>query len=452
VVKKEGATKAAELTAQAQENRVQNQFAFRGQDSYVLNEDVDRTIPDQASIPQEVLNNYAVIQQKLIELTALDFRNPNDFRTLTTAYNDIINRINHPYIGSNEAIKKQVMENLGKITLYTPEESKDYQDVINLLINAMTNAYLIDQKNQDDITTKEEWYNKVIVLGDKLLRFALLKPSNEIIIPSLYGSYLWVPGELTNGKGWITFQAKGQHDLFICFSQDIANVQKKGTNIYEIDLGGWNNTKTDIRVQSLGRAAASTTDKKLLLRALRPQSYWINFDNGTITLGGGQKVGENIVLTWKDPAPWQNIKYIGLGSWDAPVTLSQLKTIINQGVQTSIPGQTTSGAQDDADDEEIDLVILSDEEDQANATSLAAKKSAPKKQQINKAVQGKTTSQPEPQAAPTQQQTQAPKKAPKKAVATQTAAPVSNSARSASQSVTQTHDARDANVTRRRIR
>lgn len=364
-IRKAGATKAAKLQAEAQQNRVQAQFAFRSHDSYVLKENVDRTIPDQASVPQTVLKNFESIKEELNDLLKYDFRKSYELRALINRYNDIINRVDHPYIASNDALKKQIIENINKIYAYAPREKTYYEDVINLLLNAMTNAYLINPKIQTDLSTKEEWYNKIIEFGDKLLRFALLKPEHEITIPPLYGSYIWIPGTLSDGKGWISFQAQGQNDLFICFSQDITNVQKKNSALYEIDLGGWNNTKTDIRIQNLGRATASTKDPKALLRTLRGQSYWISFDNGTIEIGSGQKVGEKNILTWKDPYPWQNITAIGVGTWDAPITLSRLKTSAYQKSEQELNDQK----QDDTNDEEIDLVILSDEEDKDPAAA-----------------------------------------------------------------------------------
>lgn len=343
-LRRQGAQQQADLIKQAKEKQLQAKFGFDAHDSYVLVEqptaDVGGT---ESAVPDAAIQNQQIIRQKLDETLQADWSNPEQAMLLIRVYQDIINRINHPFVVQDGALKKRLMGDLEKFVRHYKEATHHYEDLIGLLVSAFTNVYLINKNEKTDVDAKERWYNTVAELGDLLLRSMTAKPESEITIPPLWGEYLWFPGELTEGKGAITLQAAGQNDLFFCFSQDVTDVRNSDEKLYEVVIGGFNNKKTVVRIKSLGRSAVESTDKQLTLHPLRPKTYWLSFDNGSVQVGSGQTVGENVILSWSDPYPWKKIAYLGIGTWDAPIKISRLaSTVYTQNQAQADFGMTPS--------------------------------------------------------------------------------------------------------------
>lgn len=371
-IKRAGAREAAQIRAAGRAQQVQAKFAFKALDAYVLTEQPDREVGAQTSIPDEAFVNQQAIKMGLNQMLMADWNDPSQIKLLIKLYQDVINRITHPYILQETALKKRIMADLEKFARNIKDTGNmdNYQDMIGLLVGAITNAYLINKNEKTDQDAKERWYNAVAELGDLLIKYAMANPTNEITIPPLWGQYLWFPNQMTNGQGWITFQAQGQNDLFICFSQDVTDVRNSDEKMYEVVLGAFDNKKAVVRIKSLGRSADESTSKDLTLHSLRPKTYWVAFDNGIIYLGSGQKVGENIIQRWEDPYKWENINFIGIGSWDAPVKISQLATNIYQPDAAASAAQTDQTVQatpmpDQAAQQEAQPVPTPDQTEQA---------------------------------------------------------------------------------------
>ena len=79
--------------------------------------------------------------------------------------------------------------------------------------------------------------------------------------------------------------------------------------MYEIVIGGWNNTKSVIRKGSQG----SAKDERVTQSILSPNEdrpFWADAKNGLVRLGKGKVIGSNIVMQWKDHKPF-NPSYVG---------------------------------------------------------------------------------------------------------------------------------------------
>jgi len=80
---------------------------------------------------------------------------------------------------------------------------------------------------------------------------------------------------------------------------------------YEIWLGKWQNTKSEIRtVTGMNDLTRLEIDSKNLLSTTEMRSFWVQQKDGEIRVGKGSTLGSNVLMTWKDPEP---IKIEGLG-------------------------------------------------------------------------------------------------------------------------------------------
>ena len=79
--------------------------------------------------------------------------------------------------------------------------------------------------------------------------------------------------------------------------------------MYEIVIGGWNNTKTVIRKGSQG----SAKDERVTQSILSPNEdrpFWADAKNGFVRLGKGKIIGSDIVIKWQDNQPLDPV-YVG---------------------------------------------------------------------------------------------------------------------------------------------
>lgn len=340
------AAAGAGLKAAAAKGLINAEFAYRKHDSYVLVEDVKRELSAQESIPEEAKDNQKIVVELLQKAATLSFekkyttvKDPRDgslkpkiideFPQLLALYQSILNHINHFYVVQDARVKKAIYAGLQKFASYAPKRKEYYRDFMDLFTSAITNPYLINPKIADDISGKNIWHYSLASLGFIMFNALIQQPKASATIPALFGGYLWLPGEMSDDTGWITFEAKGQNDLFVGFSQKITEIRNTNNDVYEIVFGSWNNTKTEIRVVSLGRPAVQITEKQApdaMLHSKRYKKYWIQFKKGTISLGSGKDIGKNELLSWNDPYPFQGMKYIGIGSWDGPIKIRKIKT------------------------------------------------------------------------------------------------------------------------------
>ncbi|MFA5075579.1 MAG: hypothetical protein WC436_05775, partial [Candidatus Babeliales bacterium] len=91
-----------------------------------------------------------------------------------------------------------------------------------------------------------------------------------------------------------------------------------GANVYELIIGGWNNTSSTIRKKWQDNNTNQGVVGGAQLDANNWVKFWISYNNGEIKIGKGE-VGQNIISQWTDPNPYPNIKYFSLTNWDVPV-------------------------------------------------------------------------------------------------------------------------------------
>lgn len=354
---------AAALSANAK-------YGFRDQNSYVYKEKVVHDVNATNNLPPEVSANIASITALLAEAAsykqgiidrfsidklaeanaklkaqgALYFRALADrhieqlklFEQYVGCFKKSIYLITHPAIGNNPAIKKGIAEGLFYInqcikSLYTgptdgPQKTIMTSTVITLLLAAQRNGYLLNPKlNDDQIRSKlwEEWIQTLA--GDVLTT----NTSQGITVDPLFGQYLWLKDPFLlplSSNGSVYFEAQSIGDIFACLINAPGEVRNTEKDLYEIVFGGANNTKSFLRIKSLGRSVAEISAEDNPLAAvdtLGTEKFWISIKNGTISAGKGQW-GEGKLLEWTDPYPLPDVRYIGLSSWNNPVTFSNI--------------------------------------------------------------------------------------------------------------------------------
>ncbi|KAL0275500.1 UNVERIFIED_CONTAM: hypothetical protein PYX00_003330 [Menopon gallinae] len=118
-------------------------------------------------------------------------------------------------------------------------------------------------------------------------------------------------GRAVDPKGhiYIEFYVKAASNAHILLSDSVDS-----TNVYEIVLGGGNNTFSEIRLgKGKTKKAKKSTKTEQILSADEPRGFWIELDTlGYILVG---KIGEDMqILNWKNKNPFQ-VEYISVSTW-----------------------------------------------------------------------------------------------------------------------------------------
>jgi hypothetical protein len=190
-------------------------------------------------------------------------------------------------------------------------------DMISVLIRAYNNPFLT---TRDENWIRQGWYDFAKKIFQRICRNKKLRTRNGIDV-NFKGEYLWLPEQFENpGRGLVVFEAKAHNDVFVGFAKESDVLRNSVTHMYEMVLGKWGNTKTEISRRSLGDPVAIFDQDeepytKLNLHDDKFILFWINVDNGKITIGTGIPDPKNKVAEWQDPYPGQKVTYVGFSSW-----------------------------------------------------------------------------------------------------------------------------------------
>ena len=98
----------------------------------------------------------------------------------------------------------------------------------------------------------------------------------------------------------IVFTVDAKNDAHIGFFSEKKSCPLNGPNeMYEIVIGGWDNSQSVIRRGSQD----SNKDLKATLNILKSnedRSFWADAKNGLVRVGKGKVIGYNIVMKWQD--------------------------------------------------------------------------------------------------------------------------------------------------------
>ena len=114
--------------------------------------------------------------------------------------------------------------------------------------------------------------------------------------------------------GAVTFTVQAPNDAYISFFSSSST----DTEMYEIVLGGWSNTRSAIR---RCRSAACPNQVDVFgsdLSGSEPRPFWADVVGGLVRLGSGSTVGTAVLMEWQDPEPHQNATHVGvMTGWGA---------------------------------------------------------------------------------------------------------------------------------------
>ncbi|MBM3894504.1 hypothetical protein FJ366_02830, partial [Candidatus Dependentiae bacterium] len=271
----------------------------------------------------------------------------NYFEQYVNNYKKIISLIDHPMI-INPSIKEAIFNGLFFIyqsvaTIYTQKEDLPQKQimtdaVIELLINARLNQYVLNNKTNDDKFRERTWSKWI---QDLALSAITQDPPQDFTLNPMFGEYVWLdePFTLPSGaNGSVFFEAKSLGDIFVGLIDNPQLVRNTEADLYEVVFGGNNNSSSFLRIKSLGRSVAQVSavdNPNAQVTPMVKEQFWVSIKNGVVSAGKGDW-GENKLFEWQDPYPLASIKYIGLSTWNGPVSISNIK--VGPAVEDLTPG------------------------------------------------------------------------------------------------------------------
>lgn len=123
------------------------------------------------------------------------------------------------------------------------------------------------------------------------------------------------------GKAAVLFKASANNDIHVALS----DAAKTMDPMYEIVIGGWNNTKSVVRRRSQGPPIRES--KLGIPKAGVPVDFWVmvDKDKGMISAGHGTAVGKNVIVEANDVAFLTNVRYVALSSWNTPIQYTEIR-------------------------------------------------------------------------------------------------------------------------------
>lgn len=335
-------------------------FAITSKDAYMYVDKPSVRDLGSASIPQSAQENkkQVVAALKVLDSLKSKLKTVEAIDAYITQCENIMTLIDHYFVISDVTIKKRIIDSLKILRDTFMEASSKIPEklirtrtrLVKVLFSALNNSFLAD-----DRAISSQWY----VWINEMMRDVLGKSDKqEIELPVQYGEYIWIPGELKNNEGGVTFLVKGTSDLFIALSptHDKRLRNDAQQEFYEVLFCGWINTKTVIRLKSLDRAAKEFTVKKYPELKLDPFEFkqvWIMYKAGMIT-GGFGAPGVKPLFSWKDSYPIKGISYVGLSTWDSPIVVKniQLFSLDKMPAMIAVPETKASETEEEMVEEE----------------------------------------------------------------------------------------------------
>lgn len=297
------------------------QFAFKDPKAYVFVDDPFRAALGSAGLPADVIENAQKADDIITQAGLIKPTTTKNFEMLLSFLQDVVFLITHSYVANPLLKQKFLLYTSGLYTAYqelyaSKPDIRVTNDFINLLLTAMNNGYLLsssaDAEQKEAIYT---WMNK--------LSHNLLMKMPSISLKACYGEYIWLPIALPQAdQAQLTLTVEGRHDVLVCFAKEPAKVRNTPTDLYEIVLAGWDNTKHAVRIQSLGQSVKEFTKDDYpdtMMNPYQAQTYQIQFDNGKITV---QTQGKE--FGWTDPYPIKGIKWVGISTWDTEINFKKI--------------------------------------------------------------------------------------------------------------------------------
>ncbi len=307
---------------------------YRDNNAYVYTDKMNTASLGSTDIPPEAQANALQAKNQMDLGGKWTPSSTDKYERLISLYQQVVFLVTHPYVVQDPSIKPNLFNSIAALykarqVLY-PGLDYDgaqaaYNSLLNLLISAHDNQYLINPDIPDEAKQKDIWYTWINELSRDLLAN---HATTEVELKPFHGEYVWLTDILPKeNEGIVVFEAKGLNDVFIAFGQAPFKTRNTSNEIYEINIGAFENSRTVIRVQSLDRPIAQFNKQDKPDAMLNPMEYkrfWIAISKGTLTLGAGDIAEANKILEWTDIYPIERLKYVGLSTWNAPILFKNM--------------------------------------------------------------------------------------------------------------------------------
>ncbi|MBD3231427.1 DUF3395 domain-containing protein [Candidatus Dependentiae bacterium] len=292
-----------------------------------------RKTPAAYSDPEIAANNQR-IQALMANIRKVNPQNSAHFKYMIDLYRELILLIVSPD-NVDDVLKDQIFNDLRNLIKYhTTHSPETYNSLINMLLKAHNNRFLFTLRGDE---TKRNY----IFAGINDVAKTLFRSENEFEIEELLGEYLWLKQELPEaGNGSITFKVNGEKDVFVAFSSEVGKVRdtQKTIPMYELIIGTRNNTASIFRLENKGfeipgAIIAANVKPKAVLELGKYRKFWFSITTSKIdgkkravlSFGHDDMRKENTLLEWTDTQPFENIKYVGIGSWESLFSIKDIK-------------------------------------------------------------------------------------------------------------------------------
>ncbi len=314
-------------------------------DRYIYTEDVSRPTT-YALIPPEAQKNSDRVD---VLLTEFDKAKYTDITHAIDVMREVVQNVNHVYIVKEAARRDKIYSNISEIYKTFDKKSLEtsvvvsgktvnilddkaldlYNKMLDLLVAAYDNPYLIDTTIEKEASRKDDLYVWANDLAKKIFNNKqMVVQGIEVGFREMMWPYKLDPVKYKDGV-CVYFEAKAGADVFVGFAKSPFKVRANGSPMYEVGFGRWNNSQITIARRSLGDAVIKFDQKKHPDFELRPDMYiplWVNIYKGKITLGTGTpdltKKGN---VSWQDPYPSISISDIGFSKWYKTVMIRKVK-------------------------------------------------------------------------------------------------------------------------------
>lgn len=318
------------------------EYAKTKDTEYVFTEDYKLPTPTGTNITSTMQQNKIRAQAELDKADLLSPETPDGFLALVKAYQNVVLYARNAFVADDEFIKAKVFSGLDQLAAYYQDKPLSmYNDLLNLFISAYNNMYLIDPLNPEDLARRQAWSLAMTDISTQLFAQANAK---GITVQGLYGQYLWFNQPLPEeGRGLLTFEAKGLSDIMIAFSPEpFTNARNSDSELYELAIGAVDNTKTLIRDKSLAKSpmivftaeelrksylASHPGSKNIQNGMATPRefsTYAINIHDGRIAFWQNDE-GDIPLFEWQDPYPLPGVTTVGLSCWNTAVTFRNVQ-------------------------------------------------------------------------------------------------------------------------------
>lgn len=265
-----------------------------------------------------------------IESLTKEELSPNNVKALTTVISETDVRVDQSIKNNLHAYSEKVIQECAAID-NDSEHYDQLKNALGLLAAIYVNPYILDQTNPKDKREKLDLAIAISTIFQQVKNHEKSK-TNGFTINDMKGESLWLKEELPiPNKGSVSFEVKALSDVFITLAEDPFTLYGQ-PKMYEIALSMTKNKPgqqalvTQIHRTPLGQPVITFQNDALNVSKEKYKKFWINVDNGIITIGKNELTPANKICEWTDcyANASNKINRIGFSNWDGSISLRNI--------------------------------------------------------------------------------------------------------------------------------